>query len=206
MKLLKIAGIPALLLKGRSRIVVVADLHIGIGGYIDRELVNSLVKLCEDCNANELVIAGDFKHTIAPARREVSEFLRLKELVNLTLVKGNHDGGLDGVRELEVGRYCILHGHAKPETESRHIVMGHVHPAVLIRHGAGGIKEQVWLEGELEIEGKRRNVTVLPAFNEVCASTALNVEKAPGILKNLNLESMKATMLDGTYLGELGSI
>jgi len=47
MKALKIAGLPALLLKGRSRIVVVADLHIGIGGYVDTNLVNSLIKLCK---------------------------------------------------------------------------------------------------------------------------------------------------------------
>jgi putative SbcD/Mre11-related phosphoesterase len=203
MKVLKVADQPALLLKGRNRILVVADLHIGIGGYVDPEIVNSVIDLYEYCMADELVVVGDFKHSIAARWREVKEFLRLEKEVELTFVKGNHDGGLKGTMELEFGKLCLLHGHVKPKTECKRLIIGHVHPAVYIEHGAGGIKERVWIEGKVEIVGKKRELTILPAFNEVCASTALNLERAPGILKNVDLKSMKAIMLDGTYLGEL---
>ncbi len=200
MRLFKVADRPALILSGRRRTLVVADIHVGIGGYADSSLVNAIVELYEMCRADELVIAGDFKHSISPRWREVELFSRLAKEVNLTLVKGNHDGGLKGVRELEVGKVCIIHGHLKPLSEAKVLVMGHAHPAVLIRHGAGGIKERVWLEGKVD----GRDVIVMPAFNDVCASTAVNVERPPGILKDV--KNFSATMLDGTFLGEVGSI
>ncbi len=199
MKLLKVLDYPALLILGRKRVLVVADLHIGIGGFFDKSLLVELKRLYFNCGADELVIAGDFKHSIV-SKKEAEVLEMLKKDVELVLVKGNHDGNLDGLREYEVGNVCIIHGHLKPVSSKKNLVMGHAHPAVFIDKG---IKERVWLEGSAEINDKRREITVLPAFNDVCASTALNVEKAPGILRKINLSNFKATMLDGTFLGEL---
>ncbi len=205
MRILKVLNKPALLISGRKKLLVVSDLHIGLGGYFDLRLVDSLKDLFYKCDADELVIAGDFKHYIS-SKKGAEVFNTLRRDLEVVLVKGNHDGLLDGLREYEVGDICIIHGHLKPTSSKKKLVMGHAHPAILIRHGAGGIKERVWLEGEAEINGIKRQITVIPAFNEVCASTSLNVEKAPGILRKVDISHFIATMLDGTFLGEISNI
>ncbi len=206
MKVLKVLDTPALLLSGRRRVLVVADIHIGIG-YVDSSILEALKKLYDVTRADELVIAGDFKHSISAKSVEVRLFNELSKNVPVTLVRGNHDGGIESVRELAVGKVGIIHGHLKPSEELMNcklIVAGHAHPAVLIRHGAGGIKERVWLEGEFELwEGVKKDVVIMPTFNELCASTAVNVEKPPGIF---DVRNFHATMLDGTYLGRVCEI
>ena len=205
MKVLKVLNKPALLLSGRRKILVVADIHVGIG-YVDRSILDELKRLYELTGADELVIAGDFKHSLSARGVEVRLFQELRETLPVTLVRGNHDGGIEAVRELKIGKVGIIHGHIKPGEgleDCKLLIAGHAHPAVLIRHGAGGIKERVWLEGECEMQGVKRDVIVMPAFNELCASTAVNVEKPPGIF---DVRDFHATMLDGTYLGRVCEI
>ncbi len=209
MRVLKVLDEPALLVCGRSKTLIVADVHLGIC-YLDRSIVNELKNLFEKTGADELVIAGDFKHSISARSAEVNVFRELEKEIPTTLVRGNHDGGIESVRELVIGKVGIFHGHLRPgeDLEScRILIAGHAHPAVLIRHGAGGIKERVWLEGECEFwEGVKKSTIIMPAFNELCASTAVNVEKPPGIFKLDDVKNMEATMLDGTFLGRVCSI
>lgn len=137
-----------LLLETRStRVLVVADLHIGYekelstqGVHVppqSRRLLQRLSKLREETRAEYLLLLGDVKHSISRAEseelREVREFLKkLREQVPVGIVVGNHDGGLSTVvpegievyesRGLVVTtvsgqRILLLHGHAKPRSE-----------------------------------------------------------------------------------------
>lgn len=66
--------------------------------------------------------------------------------VPILVVKGNHDGGIGDLIEvasshgIKIGKLGILHGHALPGDDvlrARTILLGHAHPAVLIRDEVG---------------------------------------------------------------------
>ncbi len=152
---------PALLLEGAAagepRTVLVADLHLGLGGTPDRPggppegsaelLAERLVGLLRSHHAGTLVIAGDVKHPIvgtpASLRPIVFAFFGslLSEGVSVEVVLGNHDVGLlrhlprevvvhpaSGTVHHGVG---VFHGHCWPSNavlRSSRLVTGHLHP------------------------------------------------------------------------------
>jgi len=66
------------------------------------------------------------------------------------------------------------------------------------------IKERVWLEGRVEIDGKEFEVIVMPAFNDLCASTAVNVERPAGVIfRRWDYKKAEVMLLDGTLLGKV---
>jgi len=191
----------ALLLRGRSRILVVADVHLGLVRFYDDELVQRIEKIAESVEADEVVVLGDLKHAIG--RANVEKIFRGFGF-KLTVVKGNHDGGLKGFevadpRGIRIGKVGLFHGHANPSDDviqSKVIVFAHAHPSILI----GGVKERAWVLGSYE----GRRVIVMPAINDLCASTALNVSKPVGVMfRRWDYRSADIFMLDGTYLGPL---
>ena len=159
--LLPIPGAPALALGdatgGRGRTVIVADLHLGLGGTPERpggppeasdeRMADRLVELLRSSGAKSLLIAGDVKHPIVgapPALRPVlfrffSHLLR--EGYTVDVVLGNHDVGLARHLPREVGvlpptgvvrdGVGIFHGHRWPSNEvlrASRLVAGHLHP------------------------------------------------------------------------------
>ncbi|PVU71852.1 hypothetical protein DDW07_02895 [Acidilobus sp. SCGC AC-742_E15] len=207
---------PALVLGGRERWLVIADLHLGIVDFPDESVINSVSSLLA-MGFDGVLILGDAKHDIGLRNREKKEVEILKERIldqgideeNIILVRGNHDGGLDVVRMepssgFVMDKIGFFHGHAKPSEDvlqSKYIVFAHIHPAVYIKDEIGGTKRRVWLEGKWD----ERKVVVMPAFNELCPSVALNMEKR--ILRRYrNLEDFNAVMLDGTLVGRLGDL
>ena len=159
--LLPIPGAPALVLGdatgGRGRTVIVADLHLGLGGTPERpggppeasdeRMADRLVELLRSSGAKSLLIAGDVKHPIVgapPALRPVlfrffSHLLR--EGYTVDVVLGNHDVGLARHLPREVGvlpptgvvrdGVGIFHGHRWPSNavlRAPWLVVGHLHP------------------------------------------------------------------------------
>ena len=214
MRLLRVTNEAALLLEGRTRRLIVADLHLGL--FIDdRIVVESLKRLVERVEADEVIVAGDVKHDIGMRMRErkaVEELIRAIE-IPLLVVKGNHDGGIDDIVEtasphgIRVGKVGIIHGHALPNDEVLQadvLIVGHAHPAVLIRDEVGGVKKRIWLEGRAEIDDKKIEIIVMPAFNDLCASTAVNIERPAGVIfRRWDYREAEAMLLDGTLLGRV---
>ncbi len=213
MKLLKIADEAALLLEGRTRRLVVADLHLGM--LINDGVVERLRELVERTEADEVIVAGDVKHNIGMRMRErkvVEELVKTID-VPILVVKGNHDGGIDDIAEtasshgIKLGKFGILHGHALPSDDVMQadvIIVGHAHPAVFIRDAVGGIKKRIWLEGRAEIDGREVEIIVMPAFNDLCASTAVNIERPAGVIfRRWNYRKGEVMLLDGTPLGRV---
>jgi putative SbcD/Mre11-related phosphoesterase len=197
---------PAIILKGRCKVLVVADLHLGLVEFYDKPLIEKLNILAEIAKADEILVLGDLKHRIWKSSR-IEKIIQTFE-IPITLVKGNHDGRLDCLevlssRGIRIGKFGLFHGHAMPDEDvmqAKTMIFAHAHPSVLIRDYIGGTKVRVWLFGEFD--GK--DVVVMPAFNDLCASTAVNLEKPAGVIfKRWDYKKADAIMLDGTYLGRV---
>ncbi len=169
---------PALLIE-EEKVLVIADLHIGIEHEIFKsgiiipsqaekfyKIIKRILKLTK---AKTLVILGDIKHKVPGISfREMKEipklFERLSKKVSLFIVKGNHDGKIEKLlpknikifpsRGFKLKKYGFLHGHAWPFKkilECDYILMGHVHPRIEIKDSFGyKAIEQAWIVGRLK--------------------------------------------------------
>lgn len=121
-----------------------------------------------------------------------------------------------------------FHGHAWPAPElfqAREIVMGHNHPAIKFTDALGKKHlEQAWIKarfnrsailrhyGEKEITWKNPHLTIMPAFNELVGGIPFNEAEYAELLgpmftsNAVNLDRADCYLLDGTYLGEIGSL
>ena len=150
----------ALLLR-QERVLVISDLHLGFEGALAeqgvsiprfqrRVILERLGKMLDRNKAEQVVIAGDFKHefskNLVDEWVEVKQVLRfLKDRVKPILVRGNHDNYLATIlgdlhlpldNRADIGGYTIVHGHEEVST-LHPIIMGHEHPAVKLKDDLG---------------------------------------------------------------------
>jgi hypothetical protein len=162
----------ALILRSkRLRILVVADLHIGIEHEIYKDGISipsqasvmkkRIEKLISEYKAKKLVLLGDVKHNIPlPSRqelREVPEFIKyFSQKLPVTIVKGNHDGdieefvkGVEIKKDLKIENIGLAHGHAwisKELLSCEYLILAHEHPAIEFRDRLGYRSiEHCWL-------------------------------------------------------------
>ncbi|MGQ0376888.1 MAG: metallophosphoesterase [Nitrososphaerota archaeon] len=149
---------PALIVEGKSRVVVVKDLPHGVVCSLAtndifvgkntsiNETISELEAIIDDTNADSLILLGDVKSSIKLiSKNEWDEvplfFNKIKEKCDVTLVPGNHDANIarlvpDGVTLVSstgivVENMLLTHGHTMPSENFSHvdkIIMGHVHP------------------------------------------------------------------------------
>jgi metallophosphoesterase superfamily enzyme len=147
---------PALLIEQDRRVLVVADLHMGIESGLERHGVHvasrsaaradRVLACIEEVDPDLLLLLGDVKHNVpVTSRQEYRELPRIlaafRDRVPLRVVPGNHDGGIG--RFLEPGELLppdgalidgvgYLHGHTHPTPDlpGHLIVLGHLHPVV----------------------------------------------------------------------------
>lgn len=158
MNILPISNTPALMID--DRILVVADLHIGLewelreAGFIlpsqTEKTIDSLVSILKDTEPEKLVILGDIKHNIPKTSKqewsEIPDLIRaVQEFVDeVEILPGNHDGGIrrmvtDDVhigipKGTTIGEVGLFHGHAWPSEKvmkSRVAITAHNHPVVV---------------------------------------------------------------------------
>jgi metallophosphoesterase superfamily enzyme len=163
---------PALVVENTDRVLVIADLHIGIESDLDVHGVHipsqsrgrfDRVLACIDEGKPDLVLLlGDVKHSVPlTTRQEYSEIPALlqeiRSRVTLRVAPGNHDGGLD--RFLEEGEMLpmrgalidgvgYLHGHTYPDPSllGHLLVIGHHHPMVTLRDEVGcALRDRAYL-------------------------------------------------------------
>jgi len=238
-----LADVPALLIEGREKHVCVADLHIGIevqlrlGGFnIPSQTPKMLAGLESMASrADRLIILGDLKHRIPSVgyreNKEIGPFLEQlgKCYDSITLVAGNHDGGISSVlpqtvravsgRGTRIDDIGVFHGHVWPSEsvmEAEKVVMGHTHPSVLLVDSLGAkTNEKCWVRAKFDKGGVAKRyghcpheLVIVPAFNPLLTGTPVNSKGRPMIgplLRNeiVDKESMRAYLLDGTNLGRL---
>lgn len=221
--------------------LLIADYHAGFeaalreeeGVHVENRAENRrerVFELLDRTAADRLVVLGDLAHSFGGphgAERGEIEVLVERAPVPVTVVKGNHDGGIeailddrpdvtvtpaDGVRIDDVG---LAHGHAWPSADvlsAPVVCVGHEHPHVRLEDDVGGSRiEPAWLRGRLNpaafaerypettIDGR---LVVVPAFNELVGGTWIN--ESDGFLAPFLPEGLRegeAFLLDGTRLG-----
>lgn len=223
---------------GDKSVLVVADYHAGIEASLRREGLEApsraderrdrVLSLVAETGVDRVVFLGDLGHRIgAPKGAELDELETLvAELpVPATLVRGNHDGGLEDVLDIDVtpatgariGDVGFCHGHTWPRHDvlaADVVCVGHEHPAVRLEDEVGGSRiERIWLRGPLvaapfethhgatlDISGE---LVVCPAFNEYSGGTWVNVEGQEFLAPFLPdaCPDAEAYLLDGTRLG-----
>jgi putative SbcD/Mre11-related phosphoesterase len=154
---------PALLIEGKKRLLVIADLHIGWeislaqqGIHIPSQvnhLITKTLKSLEKSHADELLILGDVKHTVVRIEpREWQDvpfyFERILENIkSVSVIPGNHDGNLAALipsnvtllssTGVSIDNSLFLHGHKYPLPSlllnCTRIIMGHMHPMIMLK-------------------------------------------------------------------------
>ncbi|MEM5814420.1 MAG: metallophosphoesterase [Candidatus Aenigmatarchaeota archaeon] len=172
-----VAGEPALLLEP-EKILVVADLHIGLERELARKgvhvpdqllkLQERLFKIIDGTGAKQVIILGDVKNEyVGTTWGDLTDvpafFSRLIEKVAVIVVKGNHDGGIETVvpKGVEIhepegfalGEYLFTHGQAWPkkgDLSAKVLVMGHIHPAVEFWSSGARSLEPAWVRAPVD--------------------------------------------------------
>ena len=163
---------------GDERALAVADYHAGIEAGLRYERGvelrsdadgrrGRLLALCDRVDPDRVVVLGDLVHRIGDPTEgdERDEVVALLDSLDvpLTLVPGNHDGGVaeaygdrievadaGGLRRGDVG---FVHGHTWPDRSvlgAATVCVGHEHPQVRLEDEVGGGRtEKAWLRGRL---------------------------------------------------------
>lgn len=229
-----------------GRALVVADYHAGLEialRYEGVELPNrassrreTLLALLDQTGTKRVVFLGDLATAIGEPNREERRELHtlltsVTERVPTTVVKGNHDGEIEGIAEAidtpyevrvtetvgtKIGSIGFAHGHTWPSKDvlgADVVAIGHEHPMVRLTDEVGGSRaERVWLRGALSPEPFEAHhdgsididgeLVVFPAFNDLTGGTWTNTGQ--GFLSPFlpdGIRDAQAYMLDGTRLG-----
>jgi putative SbcD/Mre11-related phosphoesterase len=173
---------PLLLVEGKQRILVAADLHLGLeyelwlGGVSipsqTEGILNRLLEYLAEIKPDRLLLLGDIKHNVPRTswqeKREVPVFLRsLSDAVEVDIIPGNHDSNLadiapSGVRVRSPAGYVLdgvgyFHGHTWPDEKvicADLVVAGHLHPGIRLRDPlANSPTQPVWARTRLLSRG-----------------------------------------------------
>ena len=222
MEIYPVENRPCLMIENEKRILVVADLHLGIEyelykkgirlGSITRKIKELFEGVIRDQRADEVIFLGDLKHTIPQIsfreERDVPHFLDLP--VEYRIIKGNHDGNIEHLTDktvhnmLFIDDILLTHGHLRVTERPEYIIVGHSHPAVTFRDEIGKIiKEKCFLFGSLK--DRKTKIIVLPAFSPLITGISVTSERIPGYFfkkDRIDTKNMEVYLLDHTYLGK----
>jgi uncharacterized protein len=168
---------PALIIETKQRLLIVADLHMGIetdlrihGIHIPsqgEERIKRLMNLIYQNRPDSIIILGDVKHRVPGTSwqefREIpSLFSAIRKEVKLMVTPGNHDPGIEEfLRQDEILRrdgslidgIGFIHGHMKPSLNlaGSLIISGHHHPIISLYDQVGiALRSPCYVLGELD--------------------------------------------------------
>lgn len=168
--------------------LIVSDIHLGARGMRDVQSTIEIVKrMLEEHKKNKLLILGDLMADYSKVDEEAGIFIRnMSKHCELHIVKGNHDGGIEKYRDFctiygseggIIKNVGFFHGHAWPKKEifeKEIILMGHVHPKVILGKECKWV-EKTWIVSQInekkikeKYEGikinKNNKIYVFPSF------------------------------------------
>jgi putative SbcD/Mre11-related phosphoesterase len=238
-----VAGERALEISGPAgKHIVAADLHVGIEEQLARwgfrvpdqtdRTLERLGTLVRDRKPDGLVLLGDVKHQVPYAerweKRKVFRLLdELSTLLPVTVVSGNHDGGIESmapakvkrVGSLSIGDVGLVHGHSWPPEKlmkCRTLVLAHTHPSVLLCDERGRpATEACWLRGPMAARAAGEHykppfpeIVLMPAFTDLRGGCPVN-ERGGRLLGPLfrnglvDVPGAQVYLTDGTFLGSV---
>jgi len=170
---------PALVIEGRQRLLVVADLHFGIeadlashGLHFKSHSKKRLARLMRTIDTTEpdfLLLLGDVKHSIPSLTRqefdEMPEILdTIRSRIPFSVFPGNHDIGIERFLDAEelqpktgavIDGVGYLHGHTypAPDLAGHLLVCGHHHPMVSLYDSVGcALQSPAYLRAGIDTE------------------------------------------------------
>jgi putative SbcD/Mre11-related phosphoesterase len=167
----------------RDRWLAVADLHFGYelsqraaGNLFPlwgmKTIEARLAELVNDYEPTHLILLGDLVHDQAAASQLLTLVNQLRARCAVILLAGNHDRKLG--REIELTAswrsrgFCFHHGHCDAgdtsATAEEIQIIGHHHPAGVVRDGAG-------LRLKLPAFVQEEKCWIMPAFSPWAAGT-----------------------------------
>jgi putative SbcD/Mre11-related phosphoesterase len=237
---------PALLVINSQRVLAVADLHLGIESDLaqhglhfpsrSKDRLERLERCIDDTDPDLLLILGDIKHAIPFTTRqeyqEIPDIVRkLRVLVPLRVVPGNHDAGIERFFLLDeilpregvvVDGTGYVHGHMYPDNSlaGRLIVAGHHHPLVSLRDEVGcALRSPAYVFAPLDegclgfgrkgtLHGGTTRILFMPAFNELSGYDLLRTIREPfsPLSRCMRTELAEVFLPDGTYIGPLSAL
>lgn len=213
---------PLLLVEGEERVLVAADLHLGLehelwlGGVSipsqTEKILTRLLGFLAELKPDRLLLLGDIKHNVPKTswqeKREVPDFLhRLSSRAKVDIVPGNHDSNLAdmaplGVRVRPSSGFVLdgvgyFHGHTWPDEKvlrASLLVAGHLHPAVSLPDPlARPVSRPIWVRSRLLPEQTLHHYG-LETENEIIMIPAFNF-LCGGLPINLPVEDMRGPLL-----------
>jgi putative SbcD/Mre11-related phosphoesterase len=180
-----------------NNILVIGDLHIGYNtNFYEKNIKNKLDKIFNYINKNnikidKIILLGDIKHNFDKIndvewREIISFFQYIKKIVSkIVVIKGNHDVILEPIiKKINIKlknyykininnkKYCFLHGDKifKECFDADFLILGHLHPAIIINDNYKYEKYKCFLKGKLN----KKDIIILPSFNDIKYGYNLN--------------------------------
>ena len=225
---------PAILHK---KALIIGDTHFGMEdrlrerGIYDEQfsmrIFERIKSLLRETKAEKLIILGDVKERITVLDQRTADILaKLSLLAELIIVRGNHDGGIEGCGArivpssgLVFGALGLVHGQSWPSDEcmqADYLVSAHQHPQLSIVDRSGKRhSEPVWIIAEPDTKkiggyykkfNKKIKLVLMPAFNPLVGASFAPSDEHLGPITSNNLFKINAASvfrLDGTLLGGL---
>lgn len=168
---------PGILLENKERILIFADLHMGIesdlechGIHIQNRGVHRINRIIASIKLNRpdrVILLGDVKHRIPGISRQESIelpdlFQQIRAITRLGVSLGNHDPGIQmfladdelyPASGIVIDGIGYIHGHTRPDkTLSGHLIItGHHHPTFAFRDEVGvALRTNCYLLTELD--------------------------------------------------------
>ena len=167
--------------------LALADLHFGF--ELSQRMAGNLFplwgmqsiearlrQLLRDYQPSKLILVGDLVHDKSGTHEFFSLITRLREQSDVILIGGNHDiainrqrsgteySGFDLVDSFATGQFEFHHGNCERKRNDRIQIIGHFHPAAMLRDGAG-------LRLKFPAFVQEANCWILPAFSPWAAGT-----------------------------------
>jgi DNA ligase-associated metallophosphoesterase len=163
--------------------LAVADLHFGYelsqraaGNLFPlwgmQTIEARLRELLDDYAPAQLILLGDLVHD-RTAEGELFQLVeRLRKSCEIVLIGGNHDRRLNHplVESWQSDGFYFHHGHCASERRDCIQIIGHHHPAAVIRDGAG-------LRLKLPAFVQQKNCWIMPAFSPWAAGVEWPADK-----------------------------
>ncbi|MDQ1262174.1 MAG: uncharacterized protein QG575_1355 [Euryarchaeota archaeon] len=213
---------PLLLVEGEERVLVAADLHLGLeyelwqGGVCipsqTEKILGALSGFLAKIKPDRLLLLGDIKHNVPRTswqeKREIPEFLRkLSAQVLVEIVPGNHDSNLadmtpQGARVRPSSGFVLdgvgyFHGHTWPDEKvmrAKALVAGHLHPAVRLPDPLGRSPSRpVWAKTRLVSRVVQEHYGFV-RDSEIIIAPAFNI-LCGGLPLNEPVEEMRGPLL-----------
>jgi hypothetical protein len=227
---------PVLLVENKIRTLVFADLHLGIEAELRSKgihlpsrtslILKKVLECVKKTDPEKIVLVGDVKHSYPKTSwqeyREIPSFLeKLAAHAEVLIVPGNHDALLrkltpKGVilnpsRGFTLDEVSYFHGHTWPDPRlfsSKWMVVAHNHLSVSLEDELGGSSlERIWIK--TKVKRRKVKVIVMPAFNELLGSVAVNKVPPSRLLGpmfrrgKIDIDGGEVYLLDGTFLGRV---